>query len=194
VWAATNRSLYTSSDGGATWDSVAVVDPDTGERLRGPFVGIESVDLGDGELSLWAGAENGLARSTDGGASWRILVFPPRTRSLDEGEIIGEGGLVEADSLRTYAAPNPFSPARDESCRIVFSLSAEAAVSLDIFDFASRPVAQLLDGSRRPGQENHWYLWDGRDGDGQVVANGVYFYRLETDRGQAAFGKIVVLD
>lgn len=193
VWAATGRGVFASADGGASWDSVAVVDPDTGERLRGSFVGTEAVEV-DGETILWMGADNGLARSVDNGQTWRILSFPLKTLTLDGDEVIGEGGLVDADSVLTYAAPNPFAPFRDEVCRIVYSLSRDAEVSIDLYDFASRRVRRLLDGELRAGHENHWYHWDGRDDDGDYVANGVYFYRIELDGGSQAFGKVVILE
>jgi len=193
VWAATGRGVFASADGGATFDSVVVTDPNSGERLRGAFVGAEAIEVGS-EAILWVGAENGLARSLDSGATWSILSFPVKTLTLDGDEVIGEGGLVDADSIRTYAAPNPFAPSRDEACRIVYALSRDADVSIDIYDFASRRVRRLLDDQFRPGQENHWYNWDGRDDDGLYVANGVYFYRVELDGGSQAFGKVVVLE
>ena len=44
------------------------------------------------------------------------------------------------------------------------------------------------------GNTDHRVTWDGRDQDGQSVANGTYFYRIELSTGQRAFGKVVVLD
>ncbi len=35
--------------------------------------------------------------------------------------------------------------------------------------------------------------WDGTDDAGQMVPNGVYFYRIEKDSGDPFFGKILVL-
>ena len=96
VWAAAERGLFTSADGGATWDSVAVIDVAAGEQLRGAFVGVETVPLEDGSASIWVGADNGLALSLDGGATWSILSFPLRTPSLDDDEIIGDGGLIDS--------------------------------------------------------------------------------------------------
>ena len=67
-------------------------------------------------------------------------------------------------------------------------------MTIEIFDFASRRVRQLLDSEARDGERNHGENWDGLDDDGQPVANGVYFYRIVTDNGGDAHGKIVVLD
>ena len=84
--------------------------------------------------------------------------------------------------------------ARGEITRVVYSLSVETEVTIAIYDFASRPVRSLLNSEPRPGQQNHKETWDGLDDDGDPVANGVYFYRLETADGQQAFGKVVVLN
>ena len=35
--------------------------------------------------------------------------------------------------------------------------------------------------------------WDGRDENGNIVPNGVYFYRVDFDSGDPVFGKIIVL-
>jgi flagellar hook assembly protein FlgD len=107
--------------------------------------------------------------------------------------VVGEAGLV--DSSQTYAAPNPFAPSQDEKARIVYSLSRGAQVTIEIYDFASRKVRTLIHAEARAGGQNHASdTWDGRDEEGDPVANGVYFYRIELDSGQEAFGKIVVLD
>ena len=193
IWAGTNEGLLVSLDAGSTWGEVLVEDPFTREQLSPPFIGVTHVPLTDGQMSIWAGADNGLGRSIDGGASWTILSFPVKTPSLDAGEVIGEGGVIDANRVRTYAAPNPFSPDQDR-CRIVYSLSQPTQVSIEIFDFASHSVRTLLHGVERDGVQNHGENWDGLDDDSQPVANGVYFYRVRTQDGDEAHGKIVVLD
>ncbi|NKB67648.1 MAG: hypothetical protein GKR89_11335 [Candidatus Latescibacteria bacterium] len=187
VWASSNSGLSTSFDEGFSWEEVVVEDAFIRERLRGVFNGLETTIRG-----LWVGAENGLGFSPDQGLSWRVVKSPWKTLSLDRGEIVGRPSLV--DSVATFAAPNPFSPAQDEQARISYSLSREAQVTIEIYDFASRRVRTLVEDQRRAGEQNHGDNWDGRDDDGKEVANGVYFYRIELDTGEQAFGKVVVLD
>jgi hypothetical protein len=68
--------------------------------------------------------------------------------------------------------PNPFNP----TTVIRFTVPEDALVSLKVFDVAGRLVRTLASEKR---QANHYEIqWDGRDGRGQQVASGVYFYRL----------------
>ena len=194
VWASTDDGLAVSGDAGRTWESVVVFDADRREQLRGTFIGAETVRIDDGSRVLWVGAENGMGRSADGGASWSVLSFPVKTQTLDSRQIVGQAGVVDPNKTSTYAAPNPFSPSRDDRARLVYSLARNARVTIDIYDFASRHVRTLIADAERDGPRNHGDNWDGRDSDGDVVANGVYLFRVQTGGGDQAFGKVVVLD
>jgi hypothetical protein len=68
--------------------------------------------------------------------------------------------------------PNPFG----RGTRIGFGLARAGAVSVRIYDVRGRLVRVLLDEFR--GADFHSVVWDGRDNSGQVVAGGVYFYRV----------------
>ncbi len=68
--------------------------------------------------------------------------------------------------------PNPFNPLT----KIAFTLPSAQAVRLEVYAMDGRRVATLLDESRGAGR--HEVVWDGRDGDGKVVASGTYFCRL----------------
>ncbi len=194
IWAGSDAGLLVTPDRGANWFLTEVEDPFTRDVLLPTFVGVERFALADGRVALWAGADNGLGRSVDGGRSWTILSFPLKTRSLDSGEVIGDGGLVDMEGVRTYAAPSPFAPSQGQRCRFVYSLADDARVTIEIYDFASHRVRTLVDGVNRAGASNHGENWDGLDDGGQPVANGVYFFRVETDAGDHAFGNLVVLD
>ena len=204
VWATSNDDLLRSSDAGLTWETVVVEDLQSRDLLREPFVGVEIAPNPEGGKTLWVGAENGLARAdiatpdgesvADADLTWGILAFPLKTRALDSGDFIGEGGVADPEDAVTYAAPTPFAPSRDERTRIVFGLQDPADISISIYDFVSRRVRELAVKQPRSGQGYHYINWDGRDDDGNLVANGVYFYRLSTGAGDLAFGKVVVLD
>ena len=69
--------------------------------------------------------------------------------------------------------PNPFNP----STTIRYSLEAAGSVRLLVYDTTGRRVRSLVQGSESAGE--HSVAFDGRDDRGDVLASGVYFYRLE---------------
>ena len=71
--------------------------------------------------------------------------------------------------------PNPFNP----STTISFDLPQAAPARLAIHDVAGRLVRTLA-GGEVLGEGRHEVVWNGRDDGGQLVAAGVYFYRLES--------------
>ncbi len=79
--------------------------------------------------------------------------------------------------------PNPFNP----STTISFALSEAGEVSLAIYNMNGQLVKQVATGNFASG--HHQVLWDGRDQSGNVVATGVYFYRLAVngENGEAVF-------
>ncbi len=70
------------------------------------------------------------------------------------------------------ARPNPFT----QRTLIRFALPVAVAARLEVFDIQGRRVRTLHDGALPPGY--HAVEWDGRDGAGQRVARGTYFYAL----------------
>jgi len=73
---------------------------------------------------------------------------------------------------------------------ISYALPAEAAVRLSVHDAGGRLVRDLESGPRTAGP--HEVTWDGRDGEGNTVAAGVYFVRLDGDR-QSRTSKLVLV-
>jgi len=73
--------------------------------------------------------------------------------------------------------PNPFNP----STTIQFSLSRRSVVSVEVIDILGRKVTDLHSGELPSG--DHLVEWDGRDRNGNNVASGMYFYRLQTESG-----------
>jgi hypothetical protein len=69
--------------------------------------------------------------------------------------------------------PNPFGA----STTIAYELPRTSRVELRVLDAAGRLVRVLESAEKGPGR--HSAVWNGRNGSGERVANGVYFYRLE---------------
>ncbi|MBT8400970.1 MAG: PKD domain-containing protein, partial [Rhodothermia bacterium] len=70
--------------------------------------------------------------------------------------------------------PNPFNP----ETTIQFTLEGPTTVRLVVFDVSGRVVRTLIDGSRMASGP-HRVSWDARDGSGNPLASGTYFYRLD---------------
>jgi photosystem II stability/assembly factor-like uncharacterized protein len=179
VYAAGASGLFISADGGATWRNV--------RDFHDPAMPINSVPTNRGVAlsvavaggALWVGTGAGLAKSMDGGATWRVF----RTAApLDSTE-------PDAVPAETYAYPNPFSPASFGQIRLRFS--GDGAARVRIFDFGMQLVRTLDEGNAGTGERE--LLWDGFDSRGVRVANGPYFYAVEVG-GRTLRGKILVVE
>ena len=120
---------------------------------------------GDGATDLVV-----LGRSVEGGDG--AFVF------LNQGVPATAIAAATATTPSTFALganyPNPFNPATI----IPFLVPAEAgAVDLTIYNVLGQPVRQVWNGPLAAGE--HRLAWDGRDGQGQPVAAGVYLYQLQ---------------
>ena len=81
--------------------------------------------------------------------------------------------------------PNPFNP----ETWIPYHLAEDADVTLTIYDSSGRMVRQLRLGHRLAGyyaDRGKAAYWDGRNGYGEQVASGVYFYLLSAGDFSAA--------
>ncbi len=184
VWATTNNGLIRRSLQSTTWEQV--------DLSNMTWVGVETVPIRN-RFVLWAGSENGLNTTNDEGDSWTIIRDLVSTASLDAGLFVNESSIRDSIAMN-YAAPNPFAPSDGEQALISFSLTNEAVVSIDIFDFSSRKVCSLAQNTVFSGGSSHHVPWDGRDSEGRNVANGTYFFRIQLESGPISFGKVVVLD
>jgi hypothetical protein len=68
--------------------------------------------------------------------------------------------------------PNPFNP----STEIQFEIPRSGLVSLEIFNILGQRVRQLLADHLERGR--HEIAWDGKNDNGEQLANGVYLYRI----------------
>ena len=91
---------------------------------------------------------------------------------------------IEAQVERAY--PNPFNI----QVAIRYLIEEEGPVRINIYNLQGHPVCTLID---RIQKEGPWTaVWEGIDGNGLVVASGVYLYVIETTSGRRT-GKMTLL-
>ena len=115
----------------------------------------------------WTGAE---ARFSDNATDVVSLTLAPTS--------VSDGRAGAGPQLRIDGSPNPFAGQAIFS----FDLPVSGPVRLTIHDVRGRVVAVLCDGERPAGP--HAIAWDGRNRQGERQPAGVYFYRLQTGRGE----------
>ncbi len=70
-------------------------------------------------------------------------------------------------------SPNPFNP----NLEIKFATAKAGHVRLEVFDMRGHLVRTLLDDVQGAGEGT--LTWDGRNGQGQTLASGVYRVKME---------------
>ncbi len=90
----------------------------------------------------------------------------------DDSEVTESDGLRITDYVLEQNYPNPFNP----ETVISFQLPENSAVKLTIYSITGQVVRELVNGEMNAGR--HAISWDGRDRGGNIVAAGMYLYRL----------------
>lgn len=182
VYAAGDNGLFVSDDDGFSWTTVSYFQDalDPGIVLR---PGVRVFSVATTSSALWVGTSDGLARTRDGGESWRVFrVNVP---------VNPDEPSARVPRVETFAYPNPFSPSADNFVRIRYELEDPSSVNLKVYDFGMHRIRALSYGLQQPGLRE--VTWDGLDGDGVRLANGAYFYVVEAG-GRALWGKILIIE
>lgn len=180
VYATSDNGLFRSSNFGKSWLRTGTIDDPTNQQRITSSRVTTAATKGD---TVWTGWVDGLAYTIDSpseafGTRWKVF----RTSQQVE------------NSSATYSYPSPFSP-DDEVVRLHYSTSGRnAPVTIRIFNFAMQPVKTLIQNAQRLGSYEHDEIWDGRDDFNNRIANGVYFYQVEVEGLEPAWGKIYVVE
>ena len=124
--------------------------------------------------------------------------------SLDRADYLGfsSGTLVvmQADVKESFCNyPNPFGAPSRPLTKFVYYLSQPSDVQIKIFTLTGDLVqAWEFTKSAHPGQTSagihqDQVVWDGRNGRGEKVMNGIYLAYLRTEYGELAVTKIAVV-
>jgi uncharacterized protein YfiM (DUF2279 family) len=179
VIAATDNGAFRSTNQGSSWILPnSIVDESSNVSLTTTVY----FSAASESNTTWLGSNDGLARLTDNtnlwNGTWKVYFASQPLKS--EGE--------------TYAYPNPFSP-RQEQLKIKYSTGGtNASVTIRIYNFSFEYVRTVIQNApRNRTLEGPPEFWDGTDDSGNIVANGVYLYRVDVDSNDPIFGKIIVM-
>ncbi|MBC8526505.1 MAG: T9SS type A sorting domain-containing protein [Candidatus Cloacimonetes bacterium] len=99
---------------------------------------------------------------------------------ITEGELITPNFLI-----RNY--PNPLNL----TTKIHYSIPKDSRVELSVYNIKGQLVKTLVKGKQEKGGWN--IVWDGKDGNGNPVSSGIYFYQLQIDNKIIDTKKCLVL-
>jgi len=178
VFAATAKGLWKTEDG-INWarykPAQQHIPYSTDEVLANE---VYSVAFDTRDTSIWIGTGDGVAHSYDlDGLNWRIF-------------------RAEYDIDEDYAYPNPFSPYTHNVLGgdgyVRFHTNEDSLgfyqgtriINLDVYNFAMEKVfAGSFD---RTATSSGALKWNGRDMEGRLVNNGVYFIKLTYPKNQSS--------
>ncbi len=153
---------------GATWDVVFSEGSNRVVTARG----VESVPEG---MEAWLILTNAGTIRLEEGKEVRLPddVMSAQLVIGNDGYVAGEVSSALPDKFSlNQNFPNPFNP----STTLRFALPKACHAELVVYNTLGQKVATIVDRQMEAG--HHLVVWDGRDGGGQQVASGVYFYRL----------------
>jgi hypothetical protein len=85
------------------------------------------------------------------------------------------------------AYPNPFNPTTTIEFEVPYSMD----IILSVYDISGRHVKTLVDDIKYPGL--HSVVWDGSDKNGNNVANGLYIYKLISNKNISISNKMILI-
>ena len=179
AYAAASGGLFAAEPPWNDWERLAIIDPVTQDTIVAETE-VFSVEVA--EDMLWVGTELGLAvRSvdpTDPDQQWAIIRTFKSTDSEDE----------------VFAAPVPFSPLSNNGrLSVHYHVEQSGEVTVEIYDFAMNLVRVLAENKFRAGGSDYSETWDGYNGNGDMVATGIYYIRVKYSTGELRWGRLAII-
>ena len=115
---------------------------------------------------------------------------------------LSEGFFVidsASEASEVYAFPVPYSNVQDVGDGITFRFALEknASVTIEVYDFAMNLVRRVIDdkfftaGYYPTATES--VQWNARNGQGDQLAVGVYYFKVTLSTGETRWGKLAVI-
>jgi len=184
VIATSTEGVFRTNNSGVSWVSpTSIIDNDSKISLQTNIF----FDAGSDGQDIWLASGDGLVKFTETGGMW-----------IGKWKIYNASKSL-ASTTDSYAFPNPFFP-KFGALKIKYSTSGKVLpVTIRIFDFSMNYVKTIIQNVQKGGSVtsstnlSEIDFWDGKDGSGRLVSNGVYFYRIDRGDEQPLFGKILVI-
>ncbi len=175
-----DNGIFISDDDGRSWNQIQAIR--SANAVISPNANFFSV--GASKERVWIGSTEGLVSTTDF-QSFSITRVNLPLRG-------GNDFSPDAKSVSSYVYPNPFSISRHSYARFVFeSEAASGQAKVTLYDFSMQKITEIRGAINGSGQ--YEAIWNGLDGKGRIVANGVVFYTIEQG-GKKVNGKLLVMD
>ncbi len=180
VFAGTDSGLFVSTfpSPESTFTRVDVISSDPDRQIR-PGAAVNGVAVIDNVL--WLATDDGFARRALSDVFFDVFK------------------VNDSTTEEAYAYPVPFNPIRDGIVKFHYRVPTDAnSASISVYDFAMNLVRQVSSNvSRVPGQIAHDLTasdkWDGTNGNGEQVAPGIYYFKIEFSNGDNVWGKVAVI-
>ncbi len=183
VFVTTDNGVFRSGDNGGSWILPGVIQESGGTLTIETNVFYSAAVRTTSPTSsiIWLGSDNGLAKLEEGTIPW----------SGNWSVFLASRPLAET-GVTSYAMPNPYNPDFG-NLRIKYNVTNSGdKITLRILNFNMQILKTVLQNATRSYGENI-EIWNGRDENGNVIPNGVYFYTIEENGSFNSYGKIMVI-
>lgn len=176
AYAAASSGLFYAPDSRDEWQKAPIIDPFAKDTIwnETEVYSLEVVDS-----TLWVGTSFGIAnRPIDNVENWDIIRVFKLTDAADD----------------VFAAPVPFSPLNPNGrLTIHYRVEQSANITVEIYDFAMNLVAVPTEDRFRDAGEDYFETWDGYNMSGEVVATGMYFFKVSYSTGDEYWGRLAII-
>ena len=185
IFAATSSGLLMTVDSlqrlSTEWDTVALIDTTSGETLVAAGTSVYGLSLVG--PYLWVGTDDGTVRIN-------------RNDLSDQQLFLRVDLTTPADEV--YAFPVPFRPTQGQTVDFHFVVDKAGNVTVAVYDFAMNLVATPInnlyyDAGIYPSQGHQGNTWNGYNDKGDLVAVGVYYFKVVFESGETRWGKLAVI-
>ncbi len=183
AFAATNAGLLMTADMGTTWDTLDISGYLANYPVSTPYAidsGLQVIGVYIDNDTLWVGTEAGAA-------------------SIDLNDMSFENWSMYRtydSAAAVYAFPVPYAPLEDGTkLYFHYPVPADAYVTIEVYDFAMDLVKTVVDNEFRAGGDGVSWMtdsWDGYNGKGDLVAAGIYYFKITLSTGKVYWGKLAI--